>query len=233
MFFCHEHGITGCVFVDYSSEVYEVSQTQAVASNHNISNRRSTKMSSFWYKVIFVKQELVETALLVANEVFFFDVDVLLFGNPWKQVIQLEMFTVTDLYFQREHGWNNKCGAFKDEVNSGQMYIRNSSKLAQYFSYFASKKYESTVLMVHNDQEYIPDAVSVANLTACGLPAVKFSSYCHVCSTLSTDFLSVGEVVSYHLNCAGSTPKRVLLMSQIIGAAEANPNNTKLSSFCS
>ena len=164
----------------------------------------------------WIKHELMYEATKAANQIFFFDADVAILRNPWLEVSygrdELTGQKIPgpyDIQYQRERGVKEKgCGG---SVNSGQMYIRNSSAIQSYFHKLFEKKYEAVITRIRLDQDFVSDIVNM--LKYCTLPTKYFFGHC-LFSREDSALLS--EAIAYHTNCAtGLGTKRALLHSFI------------------
>jgi hypothetical protein len=92
----------------------------------------------------------------------------LIFRNPWidTQFIRdnhgNNVPTVVDLLYQRDRGFGPTCYG---SVNSGQMYLRNSSLLSTYFQMMRGYKHEIIHDKKELDQVYVGLTSSNLNMT--------------------------------------------------------------------
>lgn len=168
----------------------------------------------------WLKHEFTFAALLHTKEVFFFDVDVALFRNPWTEIhigrsdtTGEDILNVTyDIRYQREMGKKQRgCGG---TVNSGVMYFLNSSTLHTDYIPYMMKEKEKIVLNSAGrlDQDFMHDHVwrSRATLKHCTLPANKFVGHCEFGRDSFRPTIAK-DMITYHTNCAGSHEKFPLL----------------------
>ena len=196
---CDEHGIPNCVDLNI----------QTSPSNFQ-------KADYFW--ITYIKHEVLEAALQVATEAFFFDTDTLIFDDPWSVDLAAPAGPY-DLRYQHETGVGDLCGG---GVNSGQLYARQNVKTA---SYFAAMRASKPQILLGNhglDQDYVGPNADAANLTRCALDPAFFIGHCGSSHLATTDSK---KVVVYHVNCAGGADKwDVLLHFYKVRKAEAELN---------
>jgi hypothetical protein len=92
----------------------------------------------------YVKHDFMKAALQVAEHIMFFDADVLIFKNPFihtqyerDKIGKRSNLRPIDIMWQRDRGRGDGC---EGSVNSGQIYLRNSSKVANYFDDLMKQK---------------------------------------------------------------------------------------------
>ena len=166
--------------------------------------------------ITWIKQEFMYEATKVAQQIFFFDADVIILRNPWLEISYgrdektgQRISGPYDIQYQRERGIRERgCGG---SVNTGQMYIRNSSAIQSYFHKLFEKKYDIIVTRKRLEQEFVGDLVSM--LKYCTLPSKYFFGHC----IYSRDYGAVlSEIIAYHTSCvSGLARKKTLLLSFI------------------
>eukprot|EP01041_Mallomonas_annulata_P010094 gene10094-21031_t len=173
-----------------------------------------TNMGNFgnniYHYMTWLKHELMFQALQVADELFFFDADVLLFKNPFPGIKFGRdknggiIEDIYDIQYQRERGMKERgCGG---SVNSGQMYLRNSTSIQHYFKLLFQRKIEILENKNRLDQDHVGDLVG--NLRYCTLPVRQYKGYCPASQDSSSGPL---EMITFHTNCASGNEKRLLL----------------------
>lgn len=87
--------------------------------------------------LMYLKHELIFEALKVAHEVFFFDVDTMIFRKPWvhtqfgRNEQGNQVLGSYDFMYQRERGRGPFCSG---SVNGGQLYLRNTTSVHHYIA---------------------------------------------------------------------------------------------------
>jgi hypothetical protein len=154
---------------------------------------------------IYIKHELMQQALMVTNEIFFFDSDVLIFKNPWISLVYSldtngnRVFPPYHIMFQRDFGYTDDCNI--GDFNSGQLYIRNSTDVQQYFNNLF--KFKQDILSCKdkkNDQDYFPAAVDKLNIKVCGFNKYLFTSICQIYYKLTNDNGYFNDIITFHLS---------------------------------
>jgi len=168
----------------------------------------------------WLKHELMYEALQIANEIFFFDADVVIFRNPWPEVTYgrdetgVRIKGEYDIMYQRERGMRViNCGG---SVNSGQLYInknRNKTLIKQYFQLLYERKYKIIYDSSRLDQDHVSDIVP-SLLKYCTLPVKRFQGHCTWSQDLTAKW---NEIISYHSSCANSHQKKQILKNVLIG----------------
>jgi hypothetical protein len=158
------------------------------------------QMISYNY-IVWLKYEALLASLQVANQVFYFDADVMVFGNPFPFVLWGRDAAGNripgeyDIMYQRERGVHEKgCGG---SVNGGVIYLRNSTDLFEKWApKILSHRAEMINLGGRSDQDIIGDYVSL--LKYCTLPVKHFMG---VCVSSQERGYDVNTVVTFHTNC--------------------------------
>lgn len=173
----------------------------------------STQFSCGFYAFSFFKYALIQAALSVIEEMFFFDADVLLFRSPWIDDNGLYKISdghrvepTYDFMFQRINAYNKNCEA--GDVNGGQYYLRNSSKMQQFLSTMIGFKH---VILNYTetkfDQAYVETAMNMTNLRVCGLDPHRFASGRHVFMKGTTAHAPASGIVSFHFNALNGSAR--------------------------
>jgi len=203
---CNEHDIPNCVHI----HLPHVPRAGFGENNHQ----------DVYNYMTWLKHEFSFAALFHTQQLFFFDVDVVLFRNPWTEIHigrsdttgEDIVDTTYDIRYQREMGRKQRgCGG---TVNSGVMYFRNSSLLhSDYIPYMMNEK-EKIVLNTAGrlDQDFMHDHVwrSRHTLKHCALPANKFVGHCEFGRDGFRPTIAK-DIITYHTNCAGGGEKFPIL----------------------
>ena len=169
----------------------------------------------------WIKHEFMYEATKVADQIFFFDADVAILRNPWLEISYArdretgaKLFESLDMQFQRERGINYKgCDG---SANSGQLYIRNSTSIQNYFKKLFEKKYEIIIKRIKLDQDYVQE-IAVTTLKYCTLPVKHFIGHCISSRDRNTPLMGV---IAFHANCAKGTQVKSFLLSKFIDSAK-------------
>eukprot|EP01038_Epipyxis_sp_PR26KG_P010305 gene10305-13851_t len=156
---------------------------------------------------IYIKHEVMQQALMVTNEIFFMDSDVLIFGNPWIPEIYSfnkngeRVLNNYDMMYQRDFGYSDTCSGTRiaTDINSGQLYIKNSSAVQNYFKIMMSHKMDIiTCKDRKTDQDYISSAALTANMSLCGLDRYRFASVCQVYYKQTNNDGKFRNIITFH-----------------------------------
>lgn len=184
----------------------------------------------------YLKHILLNEALKVAEEAFFFDADCIVMKNPFVEAQYhrsedgTRHYGPVDIQFQRDRGRGNSCGG---TVNSGQIYLRNSTQVQHYLQ--AMLGYQDTIMEGKSglDQDFVTPAINQANLTHCSLAAHLYTAHCYtVFGNIQyiNNASPVNDVVTYHTSCVeGLTAKKHNLM-HVLTAVEQH-NHGRISQF--
>jgi hypothetical protein len=186
-----------CVFVDFS---------QALA----LSRPRNS-----YYFFTYIKYEIMNAIMAQAQvDVFYFDLDVLIFKDPWSNLDDIiesnhtyVNYQVHDILFQYECGFsglkdNNICDRNGHDINGGQILIKYSSKAKSFFDYFKRRRYD--ILRAPEgvlDQKFIGPAAIAAGLSKCGLNRWHYTSVCQAANCKSNDDAAFEGIVTLHAAC--------------------------------
>jgi hypothetical protein len=201
MLLCGKHNIPNCVQLEFPTIPLTVFG------------------KGLYHYLTWVKHEFMYEALQVADEIFFFDSDVLIFRNPWPEVKYERInkegkrnITIApyDIMYQRERGiWGGLgCGG---TVNTGQVYILNSTEIQKYFKILLQRK--NIILKNHGmlDQDHVNEIISdesLVRLKRCTLSVRNFHGYC----TASKDATSpLKEIITFHTTCLSGNAKHNVL----------------------
>ena len=217
---CKEQSGINCALVDYSKTMDQLPRIY------------------HYFFLCYIKHHLMDSILMTRNDIsaiFFFDADVLIFRNPLSNLGDLneqENAYVSDishdLLFQEECGFGSltmKCLAKgKNDVNSGQLYLRKSEKVAAYFDYIKSRK-EQIIFPKPQvlDQQFILPAAQHAGMTLCGMNRYHYTSACQVVNCKSNDDAAFNGIVTLHLACVAHSIKMQYLRLVITRGRE-NPD---------
>lgn len=178
----------------------------------------------------YLKHELMYEALKVVEEVFFFDADCVIFRNPWVD-IQFRRIQngdrvpeKIDLQFQRDRGRGPSCYG---SVNTGQVYIRNSTRAQNYLQGMRSKKEVIIKGSEGLDQDFVGKEAEVANMTVC---ALSTALYAGGCPTSRTADAPVGSLVTFHTSCVEGLERKRNTLNHIFNAVRNSPHS-KLGMF--
>lgn len=203
---CNEKNIPNCIHVHFP----HVPRTEFGDSSH----------ANAYNYMTWLKHEFTFAALFHTKEVFFFDVDVVLFRNPYTEIhIGRDDTTGNDITninydirYQREMGRKQKgCGG---TVNSGVMYFYNSTALhTDYISYMIKER-EAIILNTAGrlDQDIMHDYMwqSRNTLKHCALPANKFVGHCELGKDGFRPTIAK-DIITFHTNCVSGSEKFPML----------------------
>lgn len=195
---CAKHKIANCILIQFTKSL------PANSTKEVVEFLPSEFAKNDYKKLCWLKHEMMYEALKEAENVFFFDADVVVFSNPFADLHQRrdeqgnrkpETF---DIQFQRDRGRGPSCsGTF----NTGQIYARNSSKVQDYFRYmFEMKTHIFYDLEYKLDQDYVENATSIANLNVCTLSIDRYIAHCFGGRNGGAP---LSGVISFHSACVG------------------------------
>jgi len=155
----------------------------------------------------FMKYVFVREAALNAQQVFYFDADVLLFRNPFIDVRYNRKDDGTrfeandmDFFHQREDGKGYGCHG---SINSGQMWFKNSSNLHKFLDNMDAIR-PTLFTKGQLDQYYLWDAFlgdgneTTRLLKSCSLSVQLYTSHCPKGHLHDSRIM---KVVAHHANC--------------------------------
>jgi hypothetical protein len=158
--------------------------------------------------IVWVKYEMFVASMLVANEVFYFDADVMVYGNPFPEAqwgrdqTGKKIPGPYDIMYQRERGMKEKgCGG---SVNGGLWYLHNTTRLFDlWFPKVMQHRADIINLPGRLDQDIVGDYMRL--IKYCTLPVRKFMGYCPSSQEPGYD---PREIITFHTNCvAGMSSK--------------------------
>lgn len=170
----------------------------------------------------YLKHDLMYEALKVVNEVFFFDADVVLFRNPWiestygREENGRYIDGPYDMMWQRDRGRGPGCSG---SVNSGVMYVRNSTRAQAYFGYMGEMKEKILKGGQGLDQDFVANASTTAGLRFCALSGTLFTTHClQVFGNIKfiDSRFPIGKIITYHTACVQGLPHKKQLLSKMI-----------------
>lgn len=181
----------------------------------------------------YLKHDLMREALHVVNEVFFFDADVVIFRNPWIESTYGRdeqgryVDGPYDMMWQRDRGRGPGCSG---SVNSGVMYVRNSTRAQAYFGYMGEVK-DKILQGGHGlDQDFVANASETAGLRFCALSGTLFTTHClQVFGNIKyiDSHFPLSKIITYHTACVqGLGPKKNYLSKMIAGVSAKDRPNT-------
>lgn len=188
---CENGGFTNCVQLIVPETVYGGFGVKTTAYQKN----------SYNY-IVWVKYEMFVEALMVANEVFYFDADVMVYANPFphaqngRDQMGRPIPGPYELMYQRERGMKERgCGG---SVNGGLFYLRNSTNMHAKFLPAILKHREDIInLPGRLDQDIVGDYVRLVKY--CTLPVNRFMGFC--ISSQDANGYNPKEIVTFHPNC--------------------------------
>jgi hypothetical protein len=170
--------------------------------------------------ITYLKHEIMEAGLQGgADELFFFDGDVVLFGDPWS--VKLQDFTGNfDLRYQVDNvpAAGGQCNR---GVNSGQMYLRRTNQTLAYLA--AMRSYRADILAgAMLDQNYVTPAAAKVGLQHCALDPSLFVGRCVACyADRVAGLLHVSTAMSMHADCTGDTELKLRALTKFVAIRTA------------
>lgn len=188
---CENSGFMNCVYLKVPETVYSEFGRKDTAYQKN----------SYNY-IVWVKYEMFVEALMVANEVFYFDADVMLFGNPYPEAqfgrdeTGKKIPGPYEVMYQRERGMKELgCGG---SVNGGLFYLRNSTGMHERFLPTILKHRADIINLTGRlDQDIVGDYVRLVKY--CTLPVNRFMGYC--VPSQDANGYDPKQIVTFHTNC--------------------------------
>jgi hypothetical protein len=188
---CKENDLPGCIHLDIP---------ETPLSGFGAATSAYQKYS--YNYIVWLKYELFLEALLVTEEFFYFDADVMVFKNPFPDTRYgrdnngIKVEGRYEIMYQRERGMKERgCGG---SVNGGLYWMRNSSALHdKFFPAFMKHKEELIYGTGRSDQDISGDYVCLAK--CCTLPVARYMGHC--ISSRDANGYDVKDVVTFHTNC--------------------------------
>lgn len=179
----------------------------------------------------YFKHELIYETLKYASHVFFFDADVVLFKNPFIEIQYgrdndgKRLDGPYDLMFQRDRGRGPSCAG---SVNSGQLYLRNSTAVQQYLANMRSMK--DIILGGKNglDQDFVANASESAGLKTCTLHPTLYTAHCYQIFgniRYMDHGLPVKNIITYHTSCQDGLHGKLGLLNRVAGAVKSQSSS--------
>lgn len=180
----------------------------------------------------YIKQDLIIEALKYANEIFFIDADVLLFHNPWpsiylkddeNQTLLADNSIMYDIRYQRERGGNGNCGnPDRGHVNSGVMYLRNTTKVNEFYIPFMRKNRDIIIAAKDGyEQDFVSDTITKYQLYHCVFHASLYTSKCIFAFDGEVKYDAfLGRIVTYHTSCVGKHAEKLHYLKKILRAMQ-------------
>ena len=201
-----------------------------------IETTASEFMQNAFRFLMYLKHLLMYEALKEVQEVFFIDVDVLLFRNPFVGMLYGRKEDGSrdlngekpDMMWQGEFGYSSGCAG---RPNGGQLYLRRTAKLSKYFETLFSLR-ESFLGKGQNDQDKLLEITSAANLTTCTLPFTRFTAHTMKTNAPFDKSVPVAEIVSYHTSGISGRENKVMAMGHMLkGVINAKSGNESAESL--
>ena len=174
----------------------------------------------FW--ITYLKHEIMEAVLQGgAEELFFFDTDVVVFRDPWS--VKLQDTGNLDLRYQVGNV-PASMGQCLRGVNSGQVYLRRTNTTLAYLA--AMRGYRAEILAGKAggklDQDFVPLAAGRVGLQHCGLDTLAFLGHCNGCySDAVSGMPPVTSIVGMHADCAGDTEQKMQILAKFVAVRKA------------
>lgn len=188
-----------------------------------------------YYFLTYIKHELISLALTVVQHVLFVDLDVLLFFNPWHEILYpfdkqsgKRIVSPYDFRYQREVGTEESCGG---SINTGVLYLKNSTATQLLLKSVMSYKDKIVRLRRGNDQKFVNKIITTTPdliIKACALPATRFTSYClshrnnNDIRYLDGYRYTAGDMVTFHAACCEGTHAKMMILNRVLYAAQHN-----------
>ena len=172
--------------------------------------------------ITYIKHEIMEAGLQGgAEEVFFFDTDVVLFGDPWAVKLQ-DSTGDFDLRYQVGNSAASK-GQCSRGVNGGQIYLRRTNTTLAYLA--AMRGFRAQILATKEggtlDQGYMALAAEKVGLKRCGLDATAFLGRCNGCYDAASGAPHVSAVVGMHVDCTTGTEQKTQILTKFVAVRTA------------
>lgn len=183
--------------------------------------------NSFRY-LMYLKHELMHEALKVVDEVLFFDVDVILFLNPWPDTLYRRHMDGTrdtsveraEMMWQPEWKYDMSCAG---TPNGGQLYVRNTTRVQKFYqSFFALK--EDFLGQGKTDQDIMLELAQNASLIVCSLPYTRFTGFNLYNNAPFNKTARLMDVVAYHTSGVTGLKRKVdHILNVYKGVESKNP----------
>ena len=196
---CEMHGFMNCVHLVVPETVYS-----------QYGSRDTLYQKNSYNYIVWVKYEMFIEALMVANQVFYFDADVMLFGNPypeaqWGRDEQGNKIPGPyEVMYQRERGMKELgCGG---SVNGGLFYIRNSTGMHERFMP-AIMKHRADIINLTGrlDQDIVGDYVRLVKY--CTLPVKYFMGFC--LPSQDARGYDATKMITFHPTCVSGLQAKI------------------------
>lgn len=203
-----------------------------VQVNLPISLPRSEFAEGAYHFLTWIKQELMYEALKVVNEVFLFDADVLIFKNPFHETRIGRHDNGTtfpflyDIRYQRNNGRGRGCAG---TVNSGQVWLRNTTTIQRYFTCVLKMKEQARLEVP--EQEFSTACAEEINVSRCVLNPNTFTMSAHTGFNRDTSS-KLRHIVTYH-SCGGQRglDNKVHRMNAVMKAYQSGSDEYTIGGF--
>lgn len=180
--------------------------------------------NSFRY-LMYLKHLLMYESLKVVDEVMFFDVDVIIFRNPWVDTLHrrydngnVDLSSVRpDLMWQPEWKYNMSCSG---TPNGGQLFMRNSTKVQNFYKSFFGMKTELLDKEGRVDQDIMEEFAVNASMSTCSLPYWKFAAWNMATNAPFDHGARMMDLVSFHTSGVRGVKAKAETMANIYKGLE-------------
>jgi len=182
----------------------------------------STFLENDYQWITYIKHEIMAAGLQGgADELFFFDTDVIVFGDPWSVKLQ-DSTGNFDLRYQVGNVPSVGGQCYRG-VNSGQVYLRRTNTTLAYLD--AMRVYRDDILSAkiggRLDQDFITVAAEKVGLRHCGLDPIAFLGRCHGCYDLISGMPPVSLALTMHVDCTGGTENKKKILTKFLAVRTA------------
>lgn len=183
--------------------------------------------------LMYLKHLLMHEALKVVKEVIIFDVDVELFKNPFVDTLYRRRDDGSrdlsspppDMMWQAEWNYSMSCAG---TPNGGQLYLRNSTRLAKYWEVFFAHR-ESFLDDGKSDQDQLLEIIAQTNVTYCSLPYTRFTAHNLNETGVFNATAPAVETVSYHTSGVSGNINKLMHLDRMLKGLKLVKNNATTS----
>jgi hypothetical protein len=131
-----------------------------------------------------------------------------------------------DMMYQRDRGRTLDCSG---SVNTGQVYMKNSSKVHHYFETFAKLKSKIMAGTIGPEQDHVFTATQSGNMSICSLTPQLFTAHCYQVfgniRFIAQGATPVKDIITYHVSCVEGLKTKIHQLNIVLKAVQSGSRN--------